>query len=114
MSFCQILSKRSVVSLALSRFPYSRLLLFSHALLFFSPDLVKPCREASFLGEKKNTQTSLSSFLWLSIDLRLSNSTSLHKSFLRILATYCVNWTKRIFGKTSLINGFVVSLPATV
>ena len=107
------LSKGSVVSLTLSRFPYSWLLLFFffHALLFFLLPL-------SNLVEKhlssKNIQTSLSSLLGLLIDLELFDSASLHKSFLRILATCCVNWTKRLFGKTSPINGFVVSLIATV
>ena len=88
-------------------------MLFSHALLFFLmplSNLVK--KHLSFV--KKITQTFLSSFLGFSIDLELSDSTSLHKSFLRISATCCVNWTKRLFGKTFPINGFFVSLPATV
>ena len=44
-------------------------------------------------------QSSLSSNLGLSFDLRLSDSTSLLKSFLRILETCCVSWINRFLGK---------------
>ena len=58
----------------------------------------------------------LSSLLGPSMDLGLDLglSASLYKSFLRISATCCVNWTNRLFGKVSPINGFGVSLPAIV
>ena len=59
-------------------------------------------------------QTSLSSLLGPSIDLELSDSASLYRSFLRISATYCINWTNRLFRKASPINGFGVFLPTTV
>ena len=48
----------------------------------------------------------------LGLDLRLS--VSLYISFLRISATCCVSWANRLFGKASPMNGFDVSLPATV
>ena len=48
----------------------------------------------------------------LGLDLELS--ASLYRSFLRISATCCVSWTNRIFGKASPMNGFDVSLLATV
>ena len=59
-------------------------------------------------------QTSLFSLLGPSIDLKLSDSVSLYRSFLRISATYFVNWTNRLFGKASPINGFEVSLPTII
>ena len=59
-------------------------------------------------------QTSLSFLLRPSIYLELSNSISLYKSLCRISATCCVNWTNRLFGKASPINGFGVPLPTTV
>ena len=53
-----------------------------------------------------------SSLLGPSMDLGLS--ASLYISFSRISATCCVGWINRLFGKASPMNGFDVSLPATV
>ena len=60
--------------------------------------------------------TYFSSLLGPSMDLELDFglSASLYISFLRISATCCVSWTNRLFGKASPMNGFNVSLPATV
>ena len=44
----------------------------------------------------------------------LGLSASLYISFLRISTTCCVSRTNRLFGKASPMNGFDVSLPATV
>ena len=75
--------------------------------------LIKSYREAFFFRRKLLKHPYLS-FLGLSMDRGLDESASLHKSFLRISATSCVNWTRRLFGKASPINGFDVFLPATV
>ena len=61
---------------------------------------------------QKSYHTFLYSLLGPSMDLGLS--ASLYISFLRISTTCCVSWTNRLFGKASPINGFGVSLPATV
>ena len=60
--------------------------------------------------------TYFSSLLGPSMDLGLDLglSASLYISFLRISATCCVSWTNRLFGKASPMNGFDVSLSATV
>ena len=65
---------------------------------------------------QESCHTYLSSLLGPSMDLGLDLglSASLYISFLRISATCCVSWTNRLFGKTSPMNGFDVSLPATV
>ena len=61
---------------------------------------------------QESYHTFLSSLLGPSMDLGLS--ASLYISFLRISAICCVSWTNRLFGKASPINGFGVSLLATV
>ena len=60
--------------------------------------------------------TYFSSLLGPSMDLGLDLGlyASLYISFLRISATYYVSWTNRLFGKASPMNGFDVSLLATV
>ena len=50
----------------------------------------------------------------MDLGLDLGLSASLYISSLRISATCCVSWTNKLFGKASPINGFGVSLPATV
>ena len=72
------------------------LLLYSCLLPFFCSCQVVFCFFAfcfmsNIVGNLLCTQSSLSSFLGLLIDLVLSHSASLRKSFLRILATSCVN-----------------------
>ena len=61
---------------------------------------------------QESCHTYLSSLLGPSMDLGLF--AFLYISFLRISATCCVSWTNRLFGKASPMNGFDVSLPATV
>ena len=79
-----------------------------------------PCFLSSTLTSFHVPHTSchayFSSLLGPSMDLGLDLelSASLYISFLRISATCCVSWTNRLFGKASPMNGFDVSLPATV
>ena len=82
--------------------------------IFHLCQILSSCFIKSYKESCLFDQTSLSSLLRPSIDLELSNSASLYIYVLRISATYCVNWTNRLFGKASPINGFGVSLPTNL